>query len=493
MAFRPRHGKILLTSSLWLSAQVGFAKTLTLDEFLSQVQKNNQALRSASAQVEASQSREQGLDQIFAPQLVSQLAVQSDEKPQANALAGRKTEAQSLSLGVQKLWEFGLQSQLTYQINAVSIERDEVPPLLAPGVPNPLSALGGDQEYKEATARLDLVQPLLKNWAGRELLMTRSFAVSRLSALRQGEQFKIRALLAEAEFVYWQLALAQEAVRTQEGSLARFQKIRDWVARRVQMSLTDKSDLLQAEAGVKFRRFELEIARRDKALLQRNFNSLRGTEGSELEGELLPLSGRLGDAPPPRPTGTNGSIKRLDVEAARELEKVAMLEVEQQRERFRPQLDLFTTLALNSKQEDQLGKAAAGAFSGERPTFIVGLKLSTVLDRDLINKERNGLIKASEASRLERESKEFYAKQEWENLLQQLFDAKTRLRLASELESTQKQKLDYEKDRLERGRTTTYQILLFEQDYASSQLGTIKAKADVLGILAKIKLFGEAL
>lgn len=473
----------------WLLGSSASARTLSLDEFLQQVKANNRSLRSSGAQVESSRLREEGLDQVFAPQFFSQVAVQSDEKPQANALAGNKTEAQSLSLGVQKLWQFGLQSQLSYQLNAVAIERDEVPPLLAPGVPNPLAALGGDQEFNEASIRLDLVQPLIRNSAGRELLMTRSVAASQLSMLQQSEEFKVRSLLAQAEFVYWQLALAEEAVRTQEGSLARFQKIKDWVGRRVQMSLTDRADLLQAEAGIRVRRFELEMAKRDRATLLRNFNSLRGTAGDRLDADLLPLTAQLAQASLPQ----TGPVKRLDIEVARQMEKVAALEVEQQRERFRPQLDVFATLALNSSQEDELGKAATGAFSGDKPTVIIGLKLVATLDQDLVRKERNGLIKASEASRLERESKEFNAQQEWEELLQQLGDAKTRLKLASELEAAQKQKLDYEKDRLERGRTTTYQILLFEQDYASSQLGTIKAKADVLGIQAKIKLFGDAL
>ncbi len=470
-----------------LGAIVAQARTVTLDEYLNQVKKNNQTIRGSSAQIESTRLREDSLDQPFAPQFSSQVLRQSDEKPQASALAGKKTEVSSLSLGVHKLWQFGLQSQLSYQLNDVSIERDDVPREIAPGIPNPLAALGGSQSYNEATTRLDLAQPLLKNWAGKELLLTRSLGEARLSILRQSEQYKMRSLLAQAEFVYWQTALAQEAVRTQETGLQRFQKIRDWVARRVEMSLTDKADLLQAEAGVKVRRFELELALRDKASLRRSFNSLRGTAGDAVEGELMPIGARLAEAP------QAAAPKRLDIEIARQQEKVAAIEIDQQRERFRPQLDLFGTLALNSNQEDEIAKAATGAFSAQKPTIIVGLKFSTVLDRDLINKERNGLAKASEASRLERESREFNVRQEWDELLQQLSDAKTRLQLANEIEKSQKLKLEYEKDRFERGRTTTYQILLFEQDYSSAQLATIKAKADVLGFLAKTKIFGDAL
>jgi outer membrane protein TolC len=60
-------------------------------------------------------------------------------------------------------------------------------------------------------------------------------------------------------------------------------------------------------------------------------------------------------------------------------------------------------------------------------------------------------------------------------------------------ESAQKEKLDYEKQRFERGRSTTFQILQFENDYANAQLGAIKARTDILEIMAKLKTFGDAL
>jgi outer membrane protein TolC len=147
----------------------------------------------------------------------------------------------------------------------------------------------------------------------------------------------------------------------------------------------------------------------------------------------------------------------------------------------------------NSEQESELGKAAGGAFTTEKPTYIVGIKIAMPLDRDLINQDRNGLVKASEAARYDREQKEFQARQEWEELQRQLGDGRTRLQLMLEIESAQKEKLDYEKQRFERGRSTTFQILQFENDYANAQLGAIKARTDILEIMAKLKTFGDAL
>jgi outer membrane protein TolC len=427
---------------------------------------------------------------MFTPQFFSQYVQQIDKKPKANLLEGKRLEAQQLSLGVQKLWSFGLQSQLSYNLSDVFIDRDAVSPsLLAPGVPNPLVVFGKDSEYKEAQTKLELVQSLWKNGFGDEYDLQRESLQAKLSMQRAGEQYRMRAILAQAEITYWKLALANEAVRTQQGSLARFQKIREWAARRVSMQLADRADLLQAEAGVKAKRYELELAQRDRILAQRAFNTLRAATGDQVEGDLAPIPSRLlTEARPPQ-----GGVKRLDVDVARAQEKVSELEVAQNRERFQPQLDLFGTVALNSEQESELGKAAGGAFTTEKPTYIVGIKIAMPLDRDLINQDRNGLVKASEAARYDREQKEFQARQEWEELQRQLGDGRTRLQLMLEIESAQKEKLDYEKQRFERGRSTTFQILQFENDYANAQLGAIKARTDILEIMAKLKTFGDAL
>jgi outer membrane protein TolC len=465
------------------------ARTLTLEEYLMQVRGSNQTLKSANATIEATKQRENSSDLITTAQVFGQLAHAIDEKPPSSPLAGDKMESLSYSLGVQKIWSFGLQSQLSYNLNKIDVDREDFPALLAPGVINPLVALNDDstKQWSEARTQLDLVQPLWKNWLGREYDLLREGTQAQLAAQRQGEQYKVKALLAQAEFIYWQLALATDAVRTQEGALVRFQKIRDWVQKRVNMSLTDRADLLQAEAGLKARRFELELSTRDRAALQRTFNSLRAIQGDRLEAEIMPISSRiLGDM-----TMAAASMKRLDIEVARSLEKAAESELQNWREKFKPDVSIFGSYASNSRSE-AFGKAAVEALATDKPTMIIGLKFSTPLDRDLIDREQNGLVKASEAARIDREQKEFNARQEWEDLLRQLSEAKIRLSLATEIESAQQRKLDYEKNRLQRGRTTTYQILLFEQDYASAQLGTIKAKADILGIIAKLKSFGDA-
>ena len=81
--------------------------------------------------------------------------------------------------------------------------------------------------------------------------------------------------------------------------------------------------------------------------------------------------------------------------------------------------------------------------------------------------------------------------QAWSDLVARLSDAKTRLGLAFTIETAQKQKLEYEKQRLKEGRTTTYQVLLFEQDYSQAEYAKAKAAAQVLDFSARLKLYGN--
>jgi outer membrane protein TolC len=55
----------------------------------------------------------------------------------------------------------------------------------------------------------------------------------------------------------------------------------------------------------------------------------------------------------------------------------------------------------------------------------------------------------------------------------------------------QREKFEHERERLLRGRTTTYQAISFEQDYANTQLLRLRTQAEVLQTIAQMKAFRE--
>jgi len=457
--------------------------------------------------IEAGELRSTSPDLIFSPQFFSQATHTIDKKELANPLAPERIEATHLSFGIQKLWESGLQTQVAYSMTRVNLDQAAMPnslnlPLtvpnpLVPGttftqnvtVANPLIGILPATEYTEARTQVDLVQPLWKNSEGRDHALSRDSTLAKIAMQEAGERYKTQSLLAQAENVYWQLALAQEAVRTQEGSIERFRKIKEWARKRATSQLGDRADVLQADSGLRVKLYELEQAKKDRNALQRVFNSLRGRSGDTLEGELTPLGGKALSLVSNKVVA--GSASRLDVEIAKQAVRISEIEIEQSREKFKAQLDVFGSAALN-KLDKTPEQALKGAFDADHPTYVVGIKFSTPLDHDIINRDREGLIKMNQAAKLDQALKEFNARQDWSDLQAQLQEARVRLSLAEEIVTAQKEKLAYERERLSIGRTTTYQILMFEQDFASAQLAAIKSKADILGILARLKSFGDA-
>jgi outer membrane protein TolC len=484
------------------------AATLSLQSYLDSVNKANRNLQISSTTIAAGELRKDSTDIAFSPQFFSQASHTSDRKEQVNPLAPERVEASNLSFGIQKLWENGLQTQVSYSMTRVELDQAPIAPTFrvtlpipnptVPGtvvpipvvVPNPAIDLLPRDEYTEARSQIDLVQPLWKNANGKDYKLARESAQTKIQMQKLGENFKVKNLLAQAEFVYWQLALAQEAVRNQEGTIARLRKIREWTARRAQSQLGDRVDFLQADSGLRAKLFELEMTRKDRNALQRTFNTLRGVQGQAVEESLTPLSSQTLSRDKRTTMAEASQVQRLDIEIAKKAERMSEIEIEQSREKFKGQLDVFGSVALNAV-EPTPAEAVRDSLGTKHPTLVVGIKFSTPLDQELINRDRQGLVQASTATRLDRENKEFTARQDYLDLSAQLLEAEQRLKLANELENAQKEKVAYERARLESGRTTTYQILNFENDYAQSQLATIRSKAEILGILAKLKSFGD--
>ncbi|RYZ80227.1 MAG: hypothetical protein EOP06_25730 [Proteobacteria bacterium] len=70
-----------------------------------------------------------------------------------------------------------------------------------------------------------------------------------------------------------------------------------------------------------------------------------------------------------------------------------------------------------------------------------------------------------------------------------LFQSSSAMR-TEKLATIQQKKALNERKRLTRGRTTTYQSLIFETDYNSAESQRIQAQSEVLLIMARMRTFG---
>lgn len=465
---------LVLTGIFLLHGPFARAATLTLEAYLKEVQAKHEGVKALEESSQGAELRSGEGNLLTRPSLFANVQVSNDKKPTANpAFQGNETGFEGYSFGIQEQFPFGLAAKLSYTVNHTNILGAQ--PAFLP-VAN----------FYEAKPLLEVTQSLLRNGFGRETQSTVKLANASAKAQGWMDLFKRKSLLADAESVYWSLALARELVQVQSESVERARKIKEWNARRAKLELADKADFLQSEAGVQGRALEYQAALDDLNAVERGFNRLRGSEAVHVEEKLSPLDKEaLQNVVVPEKKG-----KRADVLAFEKFSEVADANAQLGRERNLPTLDLYGAVALNGRDR-QFETATGDSFKTRTPTLGAGVKFLMPLDFGTVLSDREGYLKEQKAAELNLRRKQWEEGLDWKELTTRLEEAKRRLKMTTEIETAQNQKLLHERERLKRGRSVTYQVIMFEQDFAGAQVMRIRTEAEILRILAQLKLFGE--
>lgn len=464
---------------IWVVGVLSFAAgidaaPLSLENYLEQVKKGNENVLALSAASQAILARKEEARLLVRPNFFGNVSFYSDAKPTAAPVfQGTRTLVDTYNFGFSQQTPFGLAGKLYYQWTYTRIEGA-----------NPLFL--NPANFYEAKPVLEVSQSLLKNGFGSE---TRSnLQVMESGTLAQGyaDSFKLKAALAEAEGAFWRLAITRQMVQVQKESLDRAQRLKDWNRKRAQSGLGDKSDLLQSEANFQVRTLEYQSAVNEERSASNTFNSLRGLP-EEKVAENLPVLNR----------NTTASLKlpekktmRLDVKAAQEMTKVAEANAELGKERNTPTLDVFGTLATNGRT-GEWGQSISDSFTTRFPTFTVGLKFQTALDVGQVLDNRRAYQSEIKSAELQYRRKAFEEEREYSDLVKRFQEAKARLELCFSIEEVQEKKLARERERLKVGRSVTYQVILFEQDFASAELLRLKTQGELLALHTQLKLFED--
>ncbi|MFM8269682.1 MAG: TolC family protein, partial [Pseudomonadota bacterium] len=342
--------------------------------------------------------------------------------------------------------------------------------------------------FYEAKPVLELNQSLWKNGLGSETRSNVQIAESGAKAQGYADSFKLKAALAEAEGMFWRLAISRQVVKVQKESLERAERLKDWNRKRVRTGLGDRSDELQAEANLQVRTLEYQTALNEVRSAGLAFNSLRGIQNEKVEDELPAITRTTTENLKPK----EKSGMRLDVKAAQELTKVAEAQAQIGKERNSPTLDLFGTLATNGRT-DQWNSSVSDSFRTRFPTFTVGLKFQTALDVGQVLDNQRAYTAEKKAAELTYRRKAFEEERDYQDLKKKFEETKERLKLCFGIEEVQEKKLAREKERLKLGRSVTYQVVMFEQDFASAELLRLKTQGELLGLVTQLNLFGEDL
>lgn len=440
--------------------------TLNLEAYLNQVQKKNDNYKAYDKNIEAYQLLSHESDLLTDPIFFSSLQYISDYKPNP-IFKYEKYLSSQLQFGVQQQTSYGTQAKISYTYNSLQYV--------------PLSST-----LAQTGTLLEISQSLWRNSFGAETKAQQEAASSATEAQKFAESYKQKATLAEAEANYWRLALARQARQVSQDAFDRAKKIFDYSENKSKLGLADQSDFLQATAALEARRLDLKMSQEEQDSASRAFNASRGIDDLVVPESLPSLNEKLVE----KIQRQTALQTRDDVKAAQSSLKATQASARASSHKSKPTLELYGQLGLNGQDADP-STSMNQSWSTGKPTQVIGIKFSMPLDTGLLSNNISGYRQQEQAAQYSFERKLFEQDRDWHELNHRYDEAKSRLDLITKLESAQKAKLDNEKIRHTKGRTTLVNVLNFEVDYLVAQLSKIKTLTELLQLHAQLKLFGE--
>jgi len=465
----------LLISLLFLALGVSLvsreSSAFTLNEYLTKVKADNLSYKGVSEQAGGAALKARQADLFFTPQLFAEIEMGHDGK-ESQPKTSDRINLENYSFGIAQQFKFGLQSKVYYKLSKTEFVSPNVMFISLP-------------EYWDASPTVELSMPLWANGFGRSAVANQEIVFQKNKAEQFGSKARSLAYLAQAEATYWKLSAWKDVVRIQEKALLAAKNILSYVSRKEKMNLGNEGDVVQAKALIEARAFELQLAKNKEDEVLRSFNrylnrssdvsveSLESINYKSLENLEIP-SGRPGD--------------RYDVKAAEAQLVLAKASSRLIDEQNKPTLDIYGTYSLNGRDQNS-GEAIANTGHANTDTSFIGIRFKMPLNLSANSDVKAGAIKSERAAEYQRQFAFYSQQQDWASFTRSLKDARNNLRLLRRIESAQKTKLMVERSRLQQGRTTTFRVLLFEQDYSQAAAAKVKAAAGILALQTQLNLY----
>lgn len=448
---------------------------LSVDDFINQVKDANPSMESAVMLEQASDELKDEGNHVYAPSFFTEYSHTYDKRQKLiPTFEGTKTVTDATSIGLSQNTDFGLNASLYY--NMTSTDVTGANPAFYP-YPN----------LHVHSLNLQVTQPILRNGFGRATVagVAAKNAINNTSLYQQ--QFSKKMILADATSRYWQLSVARSLVAVQQNSLERTKVFHGINSKRAKLNLIDHADLVASQAALKQRELELQNATDQEKIYARAFNESRGKNSEIVPEQLVTPTPEMIQSL----SGFTKQEQREDVKAALSSIDVTRENAIVARDQRLPQLDVFGTVSTNGL-DPAFSEATSDTFDTDHPSFTVGARLNVPLDfkknariRRAYDKQIQGAKKGFEQTLLEQDSS-------WNNLNQQWADAKTRLNMALELKQIQTTKLEKERQRQQQGRSTTYQVFLFEQDLLNVELLILQTELLAMNVYTQMKTYGDS-
>jgi outer membrane protein TolC len=450
------------------------APTLGLAEYLEQVQRANPEARAARDAIQVAELQMRQSSVPFSPELYADYTLFDNKAPPPNKFMPARTIGRNWDVGVRTKTVIGLDGKAYYSTSNSQLIG------LSPQVPATTS-------YEQPQFGLSLTQHLWRDGFGgatRQQVAAQD-ATSRKALL--DAKFKLKNLLLQAENTYWSLVSYGEIIRLQQENIDRARRLRDYMKTKLNQRLVDDVDFLQAQASLESRELEHRTSVDQRAVLARQFNTLRGAEGDQIDalsdlpkGDLL-----LKTARDPSKRMSREDFRAI-FESARTLEGNARFA----QGNIAPQLDLVGSVSTNG-MDGKTSNAYQQSFTDKYPNLSIGVSFSIPLDYRLIRDMRRSYNVARQNAEDMMAQSEYSERRAWEDLVQQNHESQGRFEKAQSIETISTELVQRERQRLMDGRSTTFQTTTFETQLAGAQIARVQAQLDLVQKHNLIKQFEE--
>jgi outer membrane protein TolC len=464
--------RCLFAGLFLISAATVNGQVLTLDAYKQQVQGSDVGWKSVEAEKRGSQLLQTEAEGLTGILLTSQATFLNDKRPTTNpGFQGSKTENTGFLIGLKQQTEWGLQWALTQNFTHTQIYGASQSTLPVP-------------KFYDAYPKLELSIPLWRNFLGAEISnQQEQMSQQSLARKKQAELAWLQKQI-EIETTYYSLLAQRQLIEIQKDSIARADRILQWTKSRISKNLADSSDIYQSQAAVAARKMELLNAQKNLADAISKFNLLRGQNASELTETL--------EAPEVNPTLLKLSQTPIKNRRDVELKKLQNITNDSshrvQMEKHKPQLDLSVSTALYGR-DTELSKAQSKVFTDDKDYLLVALTFNMPLNQFKESDYREGYAQLSAGQKLAIEDRQKEQQLLWSNTVEQAHQLEQQLTVAQELESLQQKKANAERDKFNRGRSTLFQVLSYEQDYFNARSQRINLELGVRQFLSQLSLF----
>lgn len=467
MIFRLILLSILCIALILPSSAKAQTESLSLEQYLHHVMASSEMMKAIDLDIQSLRMEIQARDIELSPIVGINLIRFWDDRPSLSS--NRQLSGKSAELLLSKPFATGTNVNLSSYLENADY-----------------STTSDDQNL--LNWQIGLSQSLWQNMFGRQTSLRRQRdqdeQKSRLLTLMLQQQH----VLIDFESLYWDITYAFQEVRIRQENLERSQRIFEWIEERFGRSAAEHIDLLQGKTLVSSRELQLQVASDNLKTLQARLAARLSIDPGftpvlddlKKERDILSLPAKVSFA-----ATTPVLIDALQAHYETDYLKTKS---KYEADKLKPDLEVGY---IYGKQgiDPSFSTARHQAFANSDDYHQIGVVFSMPLDFGLIRTSRLANEAAYKAQEMRANQFKRQSSIQWDDLLRSIDEQKQRIVTALDLAKLQNEKSHEERSRYEKGKTTAFQAISFEQEAAESDLLVLQLMTQLRRLESQARIY----